>query len=150
MYKQKLTESRSHKSAVLNALRNTLQEKSFETDTHAGNMKEAAHFIGEQLGLSLDEMSRLDLVIQLHDIGKINMPGGLLRKNGPLTPAEWDMMRQHPEIGYRIARATDDVAHVAEEILSHHERWDGTGYPRCLRATKIPLLARRSEERRVG
>ena len=142
MYKQKLTESRSHKSAVLNALRNTLQEKSFETDTHAGNMKEAAHFIGEQLGLSLDEMSRLDLVIQLHDIGKINMPGELLRKNGPLTPAEWDMMRQHPEIGYRIARATDDVAHVAEEILSHHERWDRTGYPRCLRATKIPLLAR--------
>ena len=142
MYKQKLTESRSHKSAVLNALRSTLQEKSYETDTHAGNMQEAAHYIGEQLGLSHDDMSRLDLVIRLHDIGKINMPGELLRKNGPLTPEEWEVMRQHPEIGYRIARATDDVAHVAEEILSHHERWDGSGYPRGLKGTDISLLAR--------
>jgi len=142
MYKQKLTESRSHKSAVLNALRNTLQEKSFETDVHAGNMKKAAHYIGEQLGLTQDEMARLDLVIQLHDIGKINMPGELLRKNGPLTPEEWEIMRQHPEIGYRIARTTDDVAHVAEEILSHHERWDGSGYPRKLQGEGISLLAR--------
>ncbi len=142
MYKQKLTESRSHKSAVLNALRNTLQEKSFETDAHAGNMQEAAHYIGKRLGLTPDEMSRLDLVIRLHDIGKINMPGELLRKNAPLTPEEWDIMRQHPEIGYRIARATDDVAHVAEEILSHHERWDGGGYPRGLKGKEISLLAR--------
>jgi response regulator RpfG family c-di-GMP phosphodiesterase len=51
-------------------------------------------------------------------------------------------MRQHPEIGYRIARNTDDVSHVAEEILSHHERWDGTGYPNGLMGTDIPLLAR--------
>lgn len=142
MYKQKLTESRSQKSAVLNALRNTLQEKSFETDIHTENMKDAAHYIGEQLGLTQDEMARLDLVIQLHDIGKINMPGELLRKNGPLTPEEWEIMRQHPEIGYRIARTTDDVAHVAEEILSHHERWDGNGYPRKLQGEGISLLAR--------
>lgn len=142
MYRQKLTESRSHKSAVLNALRNTLQEKSYETDTHAGNMQEAAHFIGDRIGLSRDELARLDLVIRLHDIGKINMPAELLQKNAALTPEEWEIMRQHPEIGYRIARATDEVAHVAGEILSHHERWDGTGYPRKLKGKEIPLLAR--------
>lgn len=142
MYKQKLTESRSHKSAVLNALRNTLQEKSYETDTHAENMKEAAQFIGVKLGLSHYEMVRLDLLIQLHDIGKINMPAELLQKDGPLTSEEWELMRQHPEIGYRIARNTDDVSHVAEEILSHHERWDGTGYPHGLKGNDIPLLAR--------
>ncbi len=142
MYKQKLTESRSHKSAVLNALRSTLQEKSCETDTHGENMKEAAQFIGVKLGLSHDEMVRLDLLIQLHDIGKINMPAELLQKEGPLTFEEWELMRQHPEIGYRIARNTDDVSHVAEEILSHHERWDGTGYPNGLMGTDIPLLAR--------
>lgn len=142
MYKQKLTESRSHKSAVLLALRNTLQEKSFETDAHTSNMQEAAHYVGMRLGLSQDEMARLDLVIQLHDIGKINMPVELLRKNGPLTDEEWTVMRQHPEIGYRIVKVTDDVAHVAEEILSHHERWDGNGYPRRLRGADIPLLAR--------
>lgn len=142
MYKQKLTESRSHKSAVLNALRNTLQEKSYETDTHAGNMQESAHYLGGRLGLSRDELSRLDLVIRLHDIGKINMPAELLRKDSALTEEEWELMRQHPEIGYRIARATDEVAHVAKEILSHHERWDGKGYPRGLAGVDIPLLAR--------
>lgn len=142
MYKQKLTESRSHKSAVLNALRNTLQEKSYETDTHAENMKEAAQFIGVKLGLSHYEMVRLDLLIQLHDIGKINMPAELLQKDGPLTSEEWELMRQHPEISYRIARNTDDVSHVAEEILSHHERWDGTGYAHGVKGNDIPLLAR--------
>jgi len=70
------------------------------------------------------------------------MPGELLRKNGPLSDEEWTLMRQHPEIGYRIAKVTDDVAHVAEEILSHHERWDGSGYPRRLRGADIPLHAR--------
>ena len=63
-------------------------------------------------------------------------------KNTALTPEEWEIMRQHPEIGYRIARSTDEVAHVAGEILSHHERWDGTGYPRKLKGKDIPLLAR--------
>ncbi len=140
MYKQKLTESRSHKSAVLNALRNTLQEKSCETDIHAENMKEAAQFIGVKLGLSHDEMVRLDLLILLHDIGKINMPAELLQKDSPLTSEEWELMRQHPEIGYRIARNTDDVSHIADEILTHHERWDGTGYPNGIRGNNIPFV----------
>lgn len=142
MYKQKLTESRSNKSDVLKALLKTLGEKSFETETHARRMQKVAQRIGEKLGLSDVDLNRLHLLITLHDIGKINISEEILTKKGPLTVEEWKVIRKHPEIGYRIARATDDFAHVAEDILSHHERWDGTGYPRGLKGKEIPLLAR--------
>ncbi len=142
MYKQKLTESRSTKSAVLKALLKTLAEKSFETDAHTRNMQELALQIGERMGLPDSELRRLELLITLHDIGKINIPEEILIKKEPLNQAEWQLIRKHPETGYRIALATEEFAHVAEDILSHHERWDGTGYPRGLAAENIPLLAR--------
>ncbi len=142
MYKQKLTESRSARSAVLEALLKTLEGKSFETKEHVSGMQKIARQVGMVKGLSDSELSRLDLVITLHDIGKINISEEVLSKKDPLNEEEWQMIRQHPETGYRIARATEEFAHVAEEILSHHERFDGTGYPRGLKKDEIPLLSR--------
>jgi diguanylate cyclase (GGDEF)-like protein/PAS domain S-box-containing protein len=142
MYKSKLTESRSTKSAVVEALLKTLAEKSYETETHTRGMQEIAQQIGATLNLPETELSRLDLLIVLHDIGKINLPEELLTKPEPLLESEWEEIHKHPEIGFRIARATEEFAHVAEEILSHHERWDGTGYPRGLKGKEIPFLSR--------
>ncbi len=142
MYKQKLTESRSTRSAVLAALLKTLEEKSFESKEHVYGMQNIARQIGNVKGLSDSELSRLDLVITLHDIGKINISEEVLSKKDPLNEEEWQMIRQHPETGYRIARATEEFAHVAEEILAHHECFDGTGYPRGLKGDQIPLLSR--------
>ncbi|UMZ74670.1 PocR ligand-binding domain-containing protein [Natranaerofaba carboxydovora] len=142
MYKQKLAESRSTRSAILNTLLKTLEEKSYETEAHALRMQKAALKIGEKLGLSDSELRRLKLAIILHDIGKINISESILTKEGPLTEEEWETMKEHPEIGYRIACATQEFSHVAEDILSHHERFDGKGYPRGLKAKEIPLLAR--------
>ncbi len=142
MYQNKLTESRSGKSAIVNTLLKTLEAKSFETEAHTRNMQEAAQRIGEKLGLPDSELRRLDLLITLHDIGKINVPGELLNKKEALTDTEWAIMKKHCEIGFRIARATDDFAHVADDILAHHERWDGSGYPRGLIGEEIPLLSR--------
>jgi len=142
MYKQKLSESRSTRSAVLNALLKTLATKSYETEEHTRRMQKAALKIGEKLGLPDPELSRLTLLITLHDIGKINLSEELLTKKGTLTDSEWKVMKKHPETGYRIARATEEFSHVAEDILSHHEHWDGKGYPRGLKGEKIPLLAR--------
>ncbi len=142
MYKQKLSESRSTRSAVLNALLKTLATKSYETEEHTRRMQKASLIIGENLGLPDTELSRLTLLITLHDIGKINLSEELLTKKGPLTDPEWKVMKKHPETGYRIARATEEFSHVAEDILSHHEHWDGKGYPRGLKGEKIPLLAR--------
>jgi len=142
LYQNKLTESRSGKSAIVNTLLQTLAAKSFETETHTRNMQEAAHRIGEQLGLPDSELRRLNLLITLHDIGKINIPEELLNKKEALTDAEWEIMKKHSEIGFRIARATEEFAHVAADILAHHERWDGSGYPQGLKGVAIPLLAR--------
>lgn len=142
MYKQKLTESRSTKNAVLKALLKTLEAKSFETEQHTRRMQQVAKQIGEKVYLPDTEVNRLDLLITLHDIGKINLSEEILTKDGPLTEEEWSEVRKHPETGFRIARATEEFAHVADDILAHHERWDGQGYPQGLQGTEIPLLAR--------
>lgn len=142
MYRHKLTESRSAKSAALAALLRTLATKSYETEAHTRRMQEIARIIGKRLGLPDSERDRLELLITLHDIGKINISEKILTKKGPLTQEEWKIMETHPEIGHRIAKATPEFAHVAEDILSHHERWDGRGYPRGIQGKAIPLLAR--------
>ena len=142
MYRQKLTESRSTKSAMVTALRNTLAAKSFETEEHTRGMQKIAQKIGANLNLTDSELHRLELLITLHDIGKINIAEEILTKNSSLTDEEWEAIRKHPEIGYRIAMATEEFAHVAVDILAHHERWDGAGYPQGLKGKTIPLLAR--------
>ena len=142
MYKQKLTENRSTKSAILRALLKTLQEKSYETETHTRGMQKIAQDIGNRIELPDSELNRLDLLITLHDIGKINISEEILTKSGSLTAEEWEVIKEHPEIGFRIARTTEEFAHVAEDILAHHERWDGAGYPQGLKEKEIPMLAR--------
>jgi len=142
MYKQKLTESRSTKNAVLQALLNILAEKSYETEAHTRRMQAMAREIGIRVDLADKELNRLNLLITLHDIGKINISEEILTKRDSLTADEWEQIKRHPEIGYRIAKATEEFEHVAEEILAHHEKWDGTGYPRGLKKEEIPLLAR--------
>lgn len=142
MYKNKLAESRSARSSVLNALLKVLAAKSFETEAHSLKMKEIALQIGERLNLPKTELDRLSLLTTLHDIGKVNISEEILTKKDSLTKEEWVIIKKHPEIGYRIARATEEFAHVAEDILAHHEHWDGSGYPRGLKETAIPLLAR--------
>ena len=142
MYKQKLAESRSARSTVVNAFLKTLAEKSSETEVHTKRMKDVALVIGKKIMLPNSELSRLELLVTLHDIGKINISEEILSKKDKLSPEEWGIMKRHSEMGYRITRATEDFAHVANDILAHHEHWDGTGYPHGLKGEEIPLLAR--------
>ncbi len=142
MYRHKLTESRSARSVTLQALLRTLAAKSFETEAHTLRMQKIAEKIGIKLALPVSELKRLELLITLHDIGKINISEEILTKKEPLTSQEWKVIKKHPETGFRVVRAMPEFAHVAEDILAHHERWDGTGYPRGLKGKDIPLLAR--------
>ncbi len=142
MYKVKLSESRSTKNLVMEAMLKTLAEKSYETEEHTKCMREVALKIGEKINLTDTELNRLGLLVIMHDIGYINIAREILTKVDLLTEDEWKIIKEHPETGFRIARATEDFAFVAEEILSHHERWDGKGYPRGLEGEDIPLLAR--------
>lgn len=142
MYRQKLIESRSAKGNVLKRLLNSLSEKSSETEKHTRSMYKTANHIGRRLNLSTVDLNRLSLLINFHDIGKINIAEEILNKNGPLSPEEWSTIKEHPVTGYRIARASDDLSHIADEILAHHEHWNGKGYPFGLKGEEIPLLAR--------
>ncbi len=78
----------------------------------------------------------------LHDIGKVGVPEHVLRKPGALDPSEWELMREHPAVGARIVEPIRFLGDAVEIVRSHHERWDGGGYPRGLRGPEIPLAAR--------
>jgi diguanylate cyclase (GGDEF)-like protein/PAS domain S-box-containing protein len=142
MYTHKLVEGKGARSRIISSLQNTLYERSSETKEHAIRMSEIAAVFGKQLKLSQYEMVELKLLTMLHDVGKIGVPDNILNNQGILTLNEWYEMKKHPEIGYRIAQSTSELSHIAELILTHHERWDGTGYPQGLSGENIPKLSR--------
>ncbi|MFO7952457.1 MAG: diguanylate cyclase [Bacillota bacterium] len=142
MYKNKLNESKSSKNLIMKTLLEALSEKSFETMEHINRMSLLGRQFGERLRLSPSELSRLENLTMLHDIGKINIDSHILLKKTALTDSEREEIKKHPEVGYRITRTAEEFAYIAEEILYHHERWDGKGYPQGQVGQNIPYLAR--------
>lgn len=142
MYRYKMLQSRSLHSSLLSSMKTTLFEKNKETEEHAQRLIAYSNLIGHQMHLMDQQLNDLELLSTLHDIGKIGISDLLLNKPGKLSNEEWVEMRKHPEIGYRIAMSTSELAPIAEYILYHHERWDGSGYPQGLKGTEIPLLSR--------
>jgi diguanylate cyclase (GGDEF)-like protein/PAS domain S-box-containing protein len=142
MYRNKLLESKSFRTSILSSLRQTLFEKSHETEEHTRRLQRLALQIGNALKLPDSTLDELTLLANLHDIGKIAIPEEIIIKPDRLSSEEWDLIRKHPEIGYRIANSSPEMVPVAEGILSHHEWWNGTGYPRSLTGKEIPLVSR--------
>lgn len=142
MYRNKLLENTSARSSTISSLTKTLHEKHSETEEHTMRIKELSLKLGKRLGLTQDKLDELELVAALHDIGKVGIPENILMKPSKLDEAEWEIMKTHTDIGYRIAKSTQQLEHVAYEILCHHERYDGTGYPSELKGEEIPLVSR--------
>ncbi len=142
MYRNKLLESRSTRSSFIKSLEKTLWEGSYETKEHCQRMQEMAQNMGRNLELTDSELDNLRLLAALHDIGKIAIPDSILNKPEELSSEEWETIKDHPEIGYRIALSSPELAPIAEAILHHHEWWDGSGYPLGLKGEKIPLISR--------
>ena len=142
MYKNKLIESKSMRSHTIKTIMNTLHEKNPREEEHSKRVGEICRKIGIALHLSDVDVSTLNLVGFLHDIGKIAIEEGILNKPGILTELEFDAIKQHPEIGCRIIRSSYEISEVAEAILSHHEKWDGSGYPKGLIGAETPKFAR--------
>ena len=109
---------------------------------HAVRVAQLALAMADELRLDDDAMERLEKGALLHDIGKLDMPASILSKPAPLDDAEWLVMRRHPQVGYDLLRNQPRFADAAELVLSHHEAFDGTGYPRGLTGTEIPYEAR--------
>jgi len=142
MYRNKLFESSSDRSETIKAILSTLYVKNPREESHSRRVSEICMLMGQHLKMSKDEIKQLKVIGNLHDIGKIAIDETVLNKPGKLTPEEWVLIRRHPEIGYRILAASTDYAEMAEDILCHHERWDGYGYPKGLKGEEIPLRAR--------
>lgn len=142
MDRRKLLDKKSHHNTVLSSIMATMYARSYETEAHAVRLGQYSKLIGEKMNLPQSSMDELELFSMLHDIGKIGIDDRILNKPGALTPDEWEIMKRHPEIGFVITMSSPDFASIADYVLAHHERWDGTGYPQGLCGEEIPLLAR--------
>ncbi len=111
------------------------------TGSHSTRVAELGAWIAQQLGLDQEQVELSRLAGSLHDLGKLAIPEEILRKPGPLTQPERLVLERHPQIGHRMLESLG-VDPVADWVLHHHERWDGSGYPERLRGDEIPLGAR--------
>ena len=135
-------EPRSAHSESTEALLAMLGERDSQTCCHSKATGEWARRLCQALGLNAELSDFIELCALLHDIGKIATPESILFKPGPLTSAEWDVMRDHSAAGQRILNQIPTLARCAIVVRAHHERWDGLGYPDGLAGENIPFEAR--------
>ena len=124
------------------ALVKTIEARDLYTGGHSRRMTDLSEGVAHYLGCTPGEIEAIRWSSLLHDIGKIGIPDRVLLKPAPLSPDEWRMIRQHPEVGADIVLSVSNLAHVADLVRAHHERYDGSGYPYGLKGQEIPLGAR--------
>ncbi len=142
MYRNKTLENESVRSKMIKTIINTLHEKNPAEERHSKRVSELCQEIGDKIGLSDIEIRKIKIGGLLHDIGKIAIAEGILNKPGKLTEQEWNEIKRHPAIGYRLLSSSHEMLELAESVLYHHEKWDGTGYPQGLKGEEIPKIAR--------
>ncbi|MCK4277752.1 MAG: diguanylate cyclase, partial [Desulfurellaceae bacterium] len=142
MYTEKLSDIASREKHIIDTLKTILAVRDPHTGEHAERLQDLAEALGKDIGLSGFELKRLRLLALLHDIGKIGTPDNVLFKPDKLTEEEWEVMKKHSEDGYKMAGNIPQLYGIAEAILYHHERWNGTGYPKGLKGKEIPILSR--------
>jgi HD-GYP domain-containing protein (c-di-GMP phosphodiesterase class II) len=128
--------------AFIQVLESTIAVRDPYTVNHQRRVTQIACTIGVELGLSEERLRNLHMAGILHDLGKIAIPSDLLAKPGKLTPLEFDLLKTHPQVAYNILKPIQLPGHTAEIILQHHERLNGTGYPRGLKGHEILWEAR--------
>ena len=139
--RQKVTDAQAE---VLNRLCGAIECRSKETGTHIRRIALYSRQLGTLLGLPAEQLDLLEAGAPMHDIGKVATPDHILNKPGPLTEEEWEVMRRHPEEGYKLLTDTQfAVMQTGADIArSHHEKWNGSGYPHGLAGEAIPLFGR--------
>lgn len=142
MYRDKLYRGASARSRLVNTLLAALSERDHIAEGHAERLKDLCERVGAKVGLSTRQLTDLALLAQVHDLGKVGISDKVLFKKSAPTEKEWQLIRQHAEKGYRIALSSPDLAGIADLILKHHERWDGSGYPLGLKEEEIPIECR--------
>lgn len=142
LYSNKVLQGQSARNETIMMLFETLTDKFEEEKIHSDRVSMYCQKMGEALQLSQDEKKELAFAGLMHDIGKITIPDSILDKPGKLTEDEWVIMKRHTINGYHILRSADKYSRLAEYALTHHERFDGKGYPNGLIGEDIPLFSR--------
>lgn len=138
----KVMEKGSTRRRLIDSIVQALHQKNPREEQHSQRVSILCAEIGGALGLSEYEIKKVELAALMHDVGKIVIDESILNKNDKLSDTEWQQIKRHPEIGYRILATSSDTAEIANAALAHHERWDGKGYPKGLKKNEIPILAR--------
>jgi putative nucleotidyltransferase with HDIG domain len=128
--------------ATVRALSDAVEARDAYTGEHAARVAAYGMEIARSLRAPFADVPEIEFGFLLHDIGKVAIPDAILRKPGPLSGEERALMAQHPVIGAHIVRGIEFLAEAVEVVRSHHERWDGAGYPDALAGNRIPLTAR--------
>ncbi len=141
MYKMKISDSKPFHESLVESLKEGLKKDSRGSDVN-DKKEEYAILLGKKLNLSHVKLEELKLLLNLHNIGKLALVDEIMSKRGRLTKEEWEIVKEIPEIGYRIAESSSKLKPIAEAILSHHEWYNGSGYPRGIKGERIPVLSR--------
>ena len=142
MYSSKAINKEEENIKQIEMVIRKLQNKSPVEKKHAVRVKELALKFARYLDLKDSQIQKIGEVAFYHDIGKVALDSDLLNKKGKLTYKEYEEMKLHPVIGYRILNYFKDTISIANDVLYHHENWDGTGYPKGIIGEKIPLGSR--------
>lgn len=128
--------------AVIEGWSRALELRDKETEGHSSRVEDLTLRLARQLGVQAQDLVHIRRGALLHDIGKMGIPDRILQKKGELTEEEWEIMKQHPVFGYDLLSSLEYLQQAVDIPYCHHERWDGTGYPRGLEGEEIPLSAR--------
>jgi diguanylate cyclase (GGDEF)-like protein/PAS domain S-box-containing protein len=142
MYRHKLSERLSMRSKSIDLIMNSLYEKSNREMHHSKRVGDICELIASHMYYSQAEVKQIKLAGLVHDIGKIGISNAILDKDGPLTKEEYCEIQKHSEAGHRILSSVSEFSEIAEYVLAHQERWDGSGYPQSLKGEEIPIQAR--------
>jgi len=142
MYREKFREEQTGRNRIIQYLFRILGKKDFIAEGHVERLEDYAVKMAKETGLSGERIDRLRLLARFHDLGKVAIRDDILFKPDALSREEYREVKQHCEIGRRIALSSAELAPVAELILKHHEWWNGQGYPMGLKGREIPIECR--------
>ncbi|WP_461206615.1 PAS domain S-box protein [Clostridium sp. DL1XJH146] len=142
MYRQKLTEKLSSRSKTIDLMMNSLYEKNNREMLHSNRVASICEVIAMNMNFDQIEIKQIRTAGLVHDIGKIGIRNTILDKTEKLNTDEWEEIKKHCEVGFRILNTVDEFSEIAKYVLSHQERWDGKGYPQGLKGKEIPIQSR--------
>jgi HD-GYP domain-containing protein (c-di-GMP phosphodiesterase class II) len=142
MYQEKIQDTGGYRNVVIREVLEALVHKAPRTQEHCQRVRQLCEMLGQALNMSAADLIELRIAGELHDIGQVSLSADLLNKETALNDKEWIQIKKHPETGYRLLGTCSEYYNIADIVLAHHERIDGTGYPMQLKGDEINWKAR--------